>query len=67
MEIEHLAVDWIEKRFLETEGVLYQEDFEKAKELQEAQLKSFYIQGGLDAVLGEDRSLDELICECSKK
>lgn len=39
------AVEWLEKRFLETEGNLYEEDFEQAKEMEKAQKAKEYLRG----------------------
>ena len=35
------AVEWLEKRFLETDGNLYAEDFTKAKEMEKQQIIDF--------------------------
>jgi len=43
------AVEWLEKRFIETEGNLYEEDFVKAKEMELEKLLQAY-ERGLNAV-----------------
>jgi hypothetical protein len=35
------AVDWLENRFLQTEGNLYAEDFTKAKEMEKEQERMY--------------------------
>jgi hypothetical protein len=37
------AVEWLENRFLQTEGNLYAEDFTKAKEMEKEQVIDAYI------------------------
>jgi hypothetical protein len=39
------AVEWLESRFLQTEGNLYAEDFTKAKEMEKEQMLGFYHEG----------------------
>jgi len=39
------AVEWLEKRFIETEGNLYEEDFIKAKEMELEKLQQAYERG----------------------
>jgi hypothetical protein len=39
------AVEWLESRFLQTEGNLYAEDFTKAKEMEKEQICKAYTMG----------------------
>lgn len=43
------AVEWLEKRFLQTESNLYEEDFVKAKEMELEKLQQSYEKGFNDA------------------
>jgi len=43
------AVEWLEERFIETEGNLYEEDFIKAKEMELEKLLESYKRGFNDA------------------
>jgi len=43
------AVEWLEKRFLQTESNLYEEDFVKAKEMELEKLLQAYERGFNDA------------------
>jgi len=43
------AVEWLEKRFIETEGNLYEEDFVKAKEMVLEKLLEAYKRGFNDS------------------
>ena len=39
------AVEWLENRFLQTEGNLYAEDFTKAREMEKEQICNAYTMG----------------------
>jgi hypothetical protein len=45
MEKQLTAVEWLENRFLQTEGNLYAEDFTKAKEMEKEQICKAYTIG----------------------
>ena len=55
------AVEWLEKRFLQTESNLYQEDFVKAKEieLKEKAKKQLFI-GKVSEIIGADKTIELL-------
>ncbi len=41
--MKQTAVEWLESRFLQTEGNLYAEDFTKAKEMEKEQMRIYSI------------------------
>jgi hypothetical protein len=54
------AVEWLENRFLQTEGNLYAEDFTKAKEMEKEQIISAFIEGNLsDLGCGSEQYYNE--------
>ena len=55
------AVEWLEKRFLQTEGNLYEEDFVKAKEmeLKEKSKKELFI-GKVSEIIGAEKTIELL-------
>jgi len=55
------AVEWLEKRFLQTEGNLYEEDFVKAKEmeLKEKAKKQLFI-GKVSEIIGAEKTIELL-------
>ena len=44
------AVEWLEERFLQTEGNLYEEDFVKAKEMEKQQIINAYADGRISVI-----------------
>jgi hypothetical protein len=43
--MKQTAVEWLESRFIQTEGNLYAEDFTKAKEMEKQQVRNAWIDG----------------------
>ena len=54
-------VDWLEKKFIETEGNLYEEDFDKAKEIEtKEKLKHQLFIGKVSEIIGAGKTIELL-------
>jgi hypothetical protein len=54
-------VDWLEKKFIETEGNLYEEDFDKAKEIEtKEKLKHQLFIGKVSEIIGAENTIELL-------
>lgn len=55
------AVEWLEKRFLQTESNIYEEDFVKAKEMEkkEKAKKQLFI-GKVSEIIGAEKTIELL-------
>jgi hypothetical protein len=64
--MKQTAVEWLESRFLQTEGNLYAEDFTKAKEMEKNQkLKYQLFIGKVSEIIGDKKTI-ELLRECNE-
>jgi hypothetical protein len=55
------AVEWLEERFLQTEGNLYEEDFVKAKEIEKKEkLKHQLFIGKVSEIIGFEKTVELL-------
>lgn len=56
------SVEWLEKRFLQTESNLYEEDFVKAKEMEKKEtLKRQLFIGKVSEIIGAEKTTQLLI------
>lgn len=61
------AAEWLEKRFLQTESNLYEEDFDKAKEMERKEkLKHQLFIGKVSEIIGYEKTI-ELLKEVNKE
>jgi hypothetical protein len=62
--MKQTAVEWLESRFLQTEGNLYAEDFTKAKEMEKKEkLKYQLFIGKVMEIIGDEKTI-KLLREC---
>jgi hypothetical protein len=59
------AVEWLQEKYKQ-QGVIFNLQFEQAKEMEKEHLYNFYMQGGVDAIYEADRNVEQYYNETFK-